>query len=48
MGKRVPINVRITEAEAAILARHAKDTDQTKSTIMRALIRSLERKKPGK
>jgi len=49
MTERQLINVRVTKKEAAILAAYAKDVEETKTSVIRALIRSLAlKKKPGK
>ena len=44
MTKKKLINLRVTEGEDAILVAYAKSMGQTKTDIVRALIRSLEKK----
>jgi hypothetical protein len=40
------LNVRVTKAEAALLALYAKRTYQTQSRVVRVLIRSLKAQLP--
>jgi predicted DNA-binding protein len=41
--RNILLNFRLPEAEADLLARHAKATGRTKSDLLREFIRSLEK-----